>query len=116
MLTDVSGYERLGEYVLGITPTTSPSTYSLTEESASEFSSRFPPQSSESAKREEEAQKCRSINNNIEKQETFLDKCQQCTKVNGCGFSLVRDKCFASHAVATANKQDECGKELGCNT
>ena len=108
VLTDVGGYTRYGEYQLS-----DGEKFVVNEESAKHHLDNFPPNAVESKQKEQIAQKCRStLNDKASSSSSFMDRCQKCAEVEGCGFSQVRKGCFASHSVASVNDVAEC-KELG---
>ena len=104
VLTQPGGYSRRAEYRLGST-SSDKETFILTEESIIKRSHN------NSASRDIDATKCRSLTPSPatdDGEDGFLDKCQQCAKVEGCGFALARNSCFSSHAIATVNTVEEC--------
>ena len=114
VLTQPGGYSRRAEYRLGST-SSDKETFILTEESIIKRGHN------DSSSREMDAKKCRSLTPSTyaatdDGEEGFLDKCQRCAKVEGCGFALARKGCFSSHAIATVNNVEECTKLDGMST
>lgn len=114
VLTQPGGYSRRGEFRLGST-SSGEETFILTEESIIKRGHN------DSSSREMDAKKCRSLTPSTspatdDDGEGFLDKCQRCAKVEGCGFALTRKGCFSSHAIATVNNVEECTKLDGMST
>jgi len=120
VLTKAGTYERLGEFVTTSSGAKSTSqTFILTKDDANKFQDSFPPDPFESKEREDQSQRCRSISKASSSKNRFFERCEACSRVEGCGYSLVRarswtsasdagDWCFASHTLATVNNPREC--------
>lgn len=116
VLTEVGGYRRAAEYRLGSNSAGSSSssssreTFILTKESMLYDDLKGGTyKKNDKGRGDNDARRCRSVTQKLKSDsETFLDRCQQCATVDGCGYSLTRKSCFVSHMVASVNTVDEC--------